>query len=255
MLKTRIRNTCHKDNQINVPYRYRQIIRNLSNNEKIKVLKQDRGRGVVIMDSCQYMKKCLNMLNNDNFIKLTDDPTKSIQGKIQKAIRKMKSKLSKDKYNKVYPTGSASDKLFGTVKPHKMAKNGNIGNLPLRPIISSIGTASYHLVKHLAKLLSPLSHSEFTVENTKAFIEEFKNMLLPDDYKLISFDVTSLFTNVPLDYTISIVLKQIYGQRELETKISRKDMKDLSLLCTKKVHFSMIKNFIVKKMVLQWGHP
>ena len=49
VLKTRIRNTCRKYNQINVPYKYRQIIRNLSN--KIKVLKQDKDRGVVIMDS------------------------------------------------------------------------------------------------------------------------------------------------------------------------------------------------------------
>ena len=62
-------------------------------------------------------------------------------------------------------------------------------------------------------------------------------MLPPDDYKLISFDVTSLFTNVPLDYTINIILKRIYDQRELETKISRKEMKDLLLLCTKNVHF------------------
>ena len=74
VLKTRIRNTCHKYNRINVPYRYREIIRNLSNNEKIKVLKKDKDRQVVIMDSSQYMNKCLNKLNNDNFLKLTDDP-------------------------------------------------------------------------------------------------------------------------------------------------------------------------------------
>ena len=74
VLKTRIRNTCHKYNRINVPYRYREIIRNLSNNEKIKVLKKDKDRQVVIMDSSQYMNKGLNMLNNDNFLKLTDDP-------------------------------------------------------------------------------------------------------------------------------------------------------------------------------------
>ena len=74
VLKTRIRNTCHKYNRINVPCRYREIIRNLSNNEKIKVLKKDKDRQVVIMDSSQYMNKCLNMLNNDNFLKLTDDP-------------------------------------------------------------------------------------------------------------------------------------------------------------------------------------
>ena len=74
----------------------------------------------------------------------------------------------------------------------------------------------------------------FDVENTEAFIQEFKNMLPPDDYNLISFDVTSLFKNVLLDYTINIILKQIYDQRELlETKISRKEMKDLLLLRTK----------------------
>ena len=90
------------------------------------------------MDSSQFMKKCLNMLNSDNFIKLTDDPTKSIEGKIQRAIRKMKSKLIKDEYNNVYPTGSAPGKLFGTVKPHKMVKNDNIDNLPLRPTFQAL---------------------------------------------------------------------------------------------------------------------
>ena len=74
----------------------------------------------------------------------------------------------------------------------------------------------------------------FDVKNTEAFIQEFKNMLPPDDYNLISCDVTSLFKNVLLDYTINIILKQIYDQRELlETKISRKEMKDLLLLLTK----------------------
>ena len=126
------------------------MLRNLSNNEKIKVLKQDKGRGVVIMDSSQYMNKCLNILNNDNFIKLTDDPTKSIEGKIQRGIRKIKSKVSKDEYNKIYPTGSAPGKLYGTAKVHKMA------DLPLRPIISSIGAASYHLAKHLESYYHPL---------------------------------------------------------------------------------------------------
>ena len=92
------------------------------------------------MDSSQYMKKCLDMLNNDNFIKLTDNPTKSIEGKIQRAIRKIKSKLSKDEYNKIYSTGSASGKLYGTANVHIMAENDNIDNLPLRPIISNIGT-------------------------------------------------------------------------------------------------------------------
>ena len=77
-----------------------------------------------------------------------------------------------------------------------------------------------------------------------------------DDYKLISFELTPLFTNAPLDYTISIVLKKIYDQRELEAKMLRKEMKDLLLLCTPKTHiFPTIINCMVKRMVLQLGHP
>ena len=90
---------------------------------------------------------------------------------------------------------------------------------------------------------------------TKAFIEEFKNMLPPDNYKLISFDVTSLFTNVLLDYTVSIILKRIYDQRELETKISRKEMKDILLLCTKNVHFSYDNKLYSQKDGVAMGSP
>ena len=71
------------------------------------------------------------MLNNDNFIKLTDAPTKSIEGRTERAIGKIKSKLSKDEYNKIYPTGSASGKLYGTAKFNKMAKINNINNPPI----------------------------------------------------------------------------------------------------------------------------
>ena len=83
-------------------YRYKQIISNLPKNPKIKVFKQDKGRGLVIIDDSECIKKCLNMLNKDNFIKLTDDPTKLTKKKIQRAVRKIKSKLSKGKYNKIY---------------------------------------------------------------------------------------------------------------------------------------------------------
>ena len=55
---------------------------------------------------------------------------------------------------------------------------------------------------------------------------------------MVSFDVKSLFTNVPLDQSINIILKQIYDDNELRISISRNEMKELLLLCTKKVHFT-----------------
>ena len=55
---------------------------------------------------------------------------------------------------------------------------------------------------------------------------------------MVSFDVKSLFTNVPLDRTISIILKRIYDDNERRISISRNKMKELLLLCTKKDHYT-----------------
>lgn len=55
----------------------------------------------------------------------------------------------------------------------------NINNLLLGPIISHVGTASFHLSKHLANLLPPQSQSEYTVKNKKGFIEQFKSIGVP----------------------------------------------------------------------------
>ena len=56
---------------------------------------------------------------------------------------------------------------------------------------------------------------------------------------MILFDVKSLFTNVPLDEAISIVLRKIYDEGKIETSIPRNVMKELLLLCTKNVHFTL----------------
>ena len=42
---------------------------------------------------------------------------------------------------------------------------------------------------------------------------------------MVSLDVSSLFTNVPLDYTIDVILRRIYTQREIETNITKKELK------------------------------
>ena len=52
------------------------------------VLKQDKGRGGVVIDRKTYTEKYLILLNTDNFIQLEHDPANAIDGKIQKTIRK-----------------------------------------------------------------------------------------------------------------------------------------------------------------------
>ena len=81
------------------------------------------------------------------------------------------------------------------------------------------------------------------------------NETVPSAYKMISVDVSSLFTIVPLDYTIDLTLKRIYGDKEIETEISRNDMKNLLLLCTKNVHFTFENNIYQQNNGVAMWHP
>jgi len=254
-VKTKLLSTYNKYSSIKVPYRYRKTITNLSNNNNIVLLKQDKGRGIVIIDKEKYTEKCLSLLETQQFTKLDKDPTKTIEGKIQRAVRGIKSKLTEQEYRDLYPSGSRPGKFYGTAKIHKLKDNEGIEQLPLRPIISNINTASYRLAKYLSKLLSPLSKSQYTVSSTKDFINKLKNHELPTNRKMISFDVSALFTNVPLEYTIDIILTRIFDHNEIQTDLTRKELHDLLLLCTKHVHFSYNDTMYIQKDGVAMGSP
>ena len=44
---------------------------------------------------------------------------------------------------------------------------------------------------------------------------------------MVSLDVKELFTCVPLEYTIDLVLKRIYENHEISTSITRNEMREI----------------------------
>ena len=104
-------------------------------------------------------------------------------------------------------------------------------------------------------MLSPLSKSEYTIKNTRYFVEKSKKEHIPNDHLLVSFDVKSIFTNVPLDETTEIILNRIYDKNEISTDRTKSEMKELLNLCTKSVHFTFDGNIYVQKDGVAIGLP
>ena len=96
--------------------------------------------------------------------RINHDPNDKFGQKLQRVIRKLKLKLPSNIYLKMYPSGSCPGKFYGTAKIHKMSPNDSIEHLPIRRIVSNIGTAIYHLSKYLASFLSPLSQFEYNLK-------------------------------------------------------------------------------------------
>ena len=66
------------------------------------------------------------MLSTKQFLNVETDPTKSLEIKIQRILRKIKSKFPEQEYKRLYPTGSRPGKFYGTAKMHRLSLNGKM---------------------------------------------------------------------------------------------------------------------------------
>ena len=101
---------------------------------------------------------------------------------------------------------------------------GKQGTL-LRPIISQIGSYTYELAKFLVPILMPLTTNQYTVKDSFSFVNSL--MSLQNVSFMASFDVVSLFTNIPLNETIELCLDKLYTDTDLVHSLPRKTLKTL----------------------------
>ena len=103
-------------------------------------------------------------------------------------------------------------------------------------------------------MIAPLRESEYIVKSARDLIGKVKAKSVPNVYQIVSFNVKSLFSNVPLDRTIDIVLRRVYDKHDLQTSKARSEMKEL-LICTKKIHFTFDNVIKVQNDGVAMGSP
>ena len=158
---------------------------------------------------------------------------------------KNKDFFTDESYDKIYPSGSKPGSIYGLPKIHKL--NINKDNLSLRPIISSTGTYNYNLSKFLTNLLAPVIPTTNCTKDSFTFCEEIKKVRATNKF-LISYDVCSLFTSIPLKETIDIAVNLLFEHKP-GFKITKNELKKLFNSATSGTHFLFDVSFITKLMV------
>ena len=130
-----------------------------------------------------------------------------------------------------------------------------ISHYSMRPIISNIETATYETAKYLNKLLPPWSKSDYNILNAEDLIRRLREETIPAGYKIISFDVKSLFTSVPLEKTKVFILKKVYDEKKIQTNIPKTVLKELLYLWTKQLHFRSNDNIYKQCDGVAMGSP
>ena len=107
----------------------------------------------------------------------------------------------------------------------------------MRPILSATGTHNYALAKWLDKKLIPLSVNNHTISDVFQFVEEIHKLEFNEDNILVSYDVSALFTNMPLAEIIQILANKAVARNWFngthDLNITQDDLVELLRVATK----------------------
>ena len=130
---------------------------------------------------------------------------------------------------------------------------------PMCPILSATGTFNYKLTKWLDEKLKPLSVNEGTVSDSFGFLDDLQNIQVDDHSVLVSYDVSSLFANVPVNKTIEILAKKAFKDdwfnKEHSLHITKADLVELLNIATKNQLFQFEGNLYEKVDGVAMGSP
>ena len=112
--------------------------------------------------------------------------------------------------------------------------------------MSICGSVTYGVAKELAKILKPLvGKSPCHINSTQDFVEQAKHITLAPGECLSSYDVSALFTSVPVDPAFNIIKDLLEKDHTLKERTVM-EVSDIILLlefCLKNTYFSFQDQF------------
>ena len=204
----------------------RKALKELQSDTSIVILLADKCRSTVILNREDYLEKCMDHINNGPYQLLKKDPTTKIKTKTLKQLKVLKENKFID--NKLYyylkPADTPAPIFYGQPKIHKPG-------VLIRPIVSYSSSPLYNLNKYIANILKAYGRDENNnAKNSTTFSNYIRNVPIEDDEIMVSFDVTSLYTNIPIIDTLNIIKDYVNNDDQFTRKTAIPQEKFLDLV-------------------------
>ncbi|KAJ8919391.1 hypothetical protein NQ315_016484 [Exocentrus adspersus] len=112
------------------------------------------------------------------------------------------------------------------------------------------------LARFLLNIISPLEGNTLSaVKNTQHFVRIIKEQHVTQQDLLVSFDVTSLFTNVPTNKALDVVKKKLSEDESLEhrTSLSLNAIMEMLNMCINTTYFQLDDEFYQQEFGVAMG--
>ena len=235
-----------------LPRRYVRALRNLANDDSVVMTQADKGGGVIIIDKDQYVAKMNEMLNDTETYEKKPAGHNEKQGKLfnQKARKILRGSERGKKLYHLLEEAPAAPRMRGLPKVHKPG-------IPMRPITSGIRSAPHNIAKVLAKPLTKALGSLIPVhiQNTSDMMQRLNEVADVADKKLVSFDVTALFTNVPIQGALNAIKKVVDALDDESLPLPKDQYMKMVTICMEFGCFTFNGSEYVQHSGLAMGSP
>ena len=212
----------------------------LKQNDNIVIYRADIGNAIVVMDKKDYASKAHTILAGKQFQPITskkmglERKEKELNGYLRELYND--GLIEKKLFWRLHSTSASLSVMYGQPKVHK-------AGYPMRPIISSIGSYNYQVSKYLAELLSQhrTERPPSFVKDSFTFVDSIRKFPSNDAQTMCSFDVESLYTNVPVSEAIEIALDELYKKStKVDSALNRDRIRKLLNLAVRDIPFRFL---------------
>ncbi|XP_062836681.1 uncharacterized protein LOC134298951 [Anolis carolinensis] len=224
----------------------------LSNLKEVVWKPADKGGAIVLLNKRDYIKEVNLQLSNSKFYQpIATDPTKHIQSLIRVVCQEGLSMgfISSSTFKYLQNDFPRIPIFYILPKIHK-----GIIPPPGRPIISGSSSVLEPVAKYLDSFCQPfVPLCDSYIKDTKHFINIVENLNIEEDSILVTIDVTSLYTNIPLDEARTIIENILRRRTKLQPPTHF--LMDLLDIVLEKNYFRFQNQFYFQTFGVAMGSP
>jgi len=180
-------------------------------NHELLAVPFDKGNGFCVMKAAAYESKLQKILDLPQFEKVVStrknekDCVIKEEERIVKVLKELnqEGKISDELTATLKPTGSQPPRLYGLAKVHKEG-------IPLRPVLSMPGSPYHKVAQQVADWLAIVPEAQIN-SSSKKVCDSISSVILDEEEVIVSFDVSSLYTNVPVQEAIQLAAERLYA--------------------------------------------
>jgi hypothetical protein len=208
----------------------------------------DKGKTIVIISEEEYNKHIMNFIDENQFSKISSNPTNSYQNNVKRVIKSCKYSIPKSKQWIYYHMNPQPPNIRAQIKIHKTPNT-------IRPIVNWRNAPGYKLAKELTRILQQNLQLPYTynISNTVQLTTDLNSIPINENTRMCSFDIKNMYTNIPTAKVYEYI-KQILN-KTVEMPNRKTEILNLVKTVLDQNYFSFNNEFYTQDSGLAMGAP